>query len=86
MARDPLGVRESRDLPTVTCSSGLGAESWVRNTQDEKKVCYTVVQTIHFVLIIPFIVTQKYKFLAVAAVRVSSLHPLALDGLTRVLL
>ena len=30
-ARDPLGVRESRDLPTVTCSSGLGAESWVRN-------------------------------------------------------
>lgn len=55
-------------------------------SQDEKKVCYTVVQTIHFVLIIPFIVTQKYKFLAVAAVRVSSLHPLALDGLTRVLL
>ena len=30
-ARDPLGVKESRDLPTVMCSSGLGAESWVRN-------------------------------------------------------
>ena len=29
--RDPLGVRESRDLPTVTCSLGLGAEPWVRN-------------------------------------------------------
>ena len=30
-ARDPLGVRESRDLLTVTCSLGLGAESWVCN-------------------------------------------------------
>ena len=32
-ARDPLGVRESCDLPTVTCLPGLGADSWVRNTQ-----------------------------------------------------
>jgi hypothetical protein len=31
ISRDPLGVGESRDLPTVTCSSRLGTESWVRN-------------------------------------------------------
>ena len=31
-AREPLGVRESHDLPMVTCSLGLGAGFWVRNT------------------------------------------------------
>ena len=46
VACDPLGVRESHDLPTVTCLSGLGADFWVCNMNGERNVTYAHLEVL----------------------------------------